>query len=141
MRGATLNLMVNPQPYDLDLIFRALADPTRRAMLRSLSSSEKPITEVAEPHNMSLAAVSKHVKVLEKAGLVRRRREGSFSYLSLNGAAMKSADDWIEQYAKLWEARFDALERFLETEKAGATPRAPASAGPERPPTRRPRKR
>lgn len=130
--------MVNPQPYNLDLIFHALADPTRRAMLRSLSSQEKPITEVAEPHDMSLAAVSKHVKVLEKAGLVRRRREGSFSYLSLNGAAMKSADEWIEQYAKLWEARFDALEKFLETQNAGAPPSAPPK--PSRRQTRRPRK-
>ena len=117
--------MVNTQAYDLDLVFHALADPTRRAMLRSLSFKECPITEVAKPHDMSLAAVSKHVKVLEKAKLVRRRREGSFSYLSLNGGAMKSADEWLEYYAKFWEERFDALEKFLASE-GSARPASPS---------------
>lgn len=105
--------MVKSKGYDLDLIFQALADPTRRSILKNLSLRERPMTEVALPFDMSLAAVSKHVKVLERAGLVERRWEGNFSFLSLNAKAMKTADEWLEEYRKFWEARLDALEEFL----------------------------
>jgi DNA-binding transcriptional ArsR family regulator len=86
-------------------------------MLRSLSRGERPITEIAEPHDMSLPAVSKHVKVLERARLVKRRKSGSFAYLRLNGKAMRTADQWIEFYRKFWEDRLDALAEFLENTK------------------------
>ena len=109
--------MVESRRYDLDLIFQALGDPTRRAILRSLKQHERAVTEVAKPFRMSLAAVSKHVKVLERARLVRRRREGSFSYLSLNPEAMLSADQWLTHYRSLWNDRLDALERLFDKEK------------------------
>lgn len=108
--------MVESRKYDLDLIFQALSDPTRRSMLNSLSLHETAITEVAKPFAMSLAAVSKHVKVLERARLVNRRREGSFSYLSFNSEAMLSADQWIEHYRKFWEGQLNSLKTFVEKE-------------------------
>ena len=86
--------------YDLDLIFQALADPTRRAILKNLSRRERAITKVAEPFDMSLVAVAKHVKVLERARLIDRRREGSFSYLKLNAQTLSAADEWIGHYRK-----------------------------------------
>ncbi|TGL62066.1 ArsR/SmtB family transcription factor [Leptospira sarikeiensis] len=109
--------MVESKVYDLDLIFQALSDPTRRAMLRSLSKKERVITEIAEPFEMSLAAASKHIKVLERAKLVHRRKEGSFSYLSLNSKAMMSADKWIGYYRRFWEEQLDSLKNLLEGEE------------------------
>ncbi len=106
--------MVKSSDYNLDLIFQALADPTRRAILNRLSKHERAITEVAEPFDMSLVAVAKHVKVLERARLVQRRRHGSFSYLRLNGKAMLTADQWIEHYRKFWEESLDRLENYLK---------------------------
>lgn len=106
--------MVKSKGYSLDLIFQALADPTRRAILKNLSRRERAVSEVAEPFEMSLVAVSKHIKVLERAGLVHRRWAGNFSYLSLNAQAMLTADQWIEYYRKFWEARLDSLQDFLE---------------------------
>ncbi len=106
--------MVESRTYDLDLIFQALADPTRRAILRNLSTRERGITEVAKPFRISLAAVSKHVKVLERAKLVRRRKEGSFSYLAVNGDAVLSAHEWTEYYRKFWEGRLRSLKYLME---------------------------
>jgi DNA-binding transcriptional ArsR family regulator len=83
--------MVESSAYDLDLIFHALSDPTRRAILKTLTRHERPITSLAKPFEISLAAVSKHVQVLERARLVHRTRRGSYSYLSLNGKAMGTA--------------------------------------------------
>lgn len=108
--------MVESKTHNLDNIFHALSDPTRRAILRKLSTRERVITEVAEPFNMSLAAVSKHIKVLEQAQLVHRRREGSFSYLSLNAQGMVTADKWIAYYRKYWEGQLSSLKRFMEEE-------------------------
>ena len=109
--------MVNIQSHHLDLIFHALSDPTRRAMLSCLTRCERPITQVAEPFKISLPAISKHVKVLERARLVKRRKQGSSSYLSLNAESMQTANQWMEHYRKFWEQRFDALEAFLNKEK------------------------
>ncbi len=100
--------------YDLDLVFQALADPTRRRILKNLSRKERVMTELAEPFDMSLVAISKHVKVLERAGLVQRRWAGNFTYISLNAEAMSTADDWLENYRQFWEARLDALENYLD---------------------------
>jgi len=111
--------MVKSSGYDLDLIFQALADPTRRAILSRLKKREIGITEIAEPFDMSLVAVAKHVKVLERAKLIERRRHGSFSYLRLNGKAMLSADEWLEHYRIFWEQSLDRLENYLKQVQTG----------------------
>jgi len=106
--------MVESSAYDLDLIFHALSDPTRRAILKTLTRHERPITSLAKPFEISLAAVSKHVRVLERARLVHRTRRGSYSYLSLNGKAMGTAGQWIEHYRAIWEERLENLAQLLE---------------------------
>jgi DNA-binding transcriptional ArsR family regulator len=97
----------------LDKLFHALADPTRRAMLAHLSRSERSIGELAAPHEMSLTAASKHVRVLEDAGLVRRRIEGRSHILKLEPKAMKSAEQWLTERRTMWERNFDQLEAYL----------------------------
>jgi DNA-binding transcriptional ArsR family regulator len=109
--------MVDSSVYNLDTIFQALSDPTRRSILRSLAKRERAISEVAESYSISLAAVSKHVKVLEKAKLVARRREGNFSYLSLNPDAMLSANNWMQFYQAYWQGRLHALKNHIEKGK------------------------
>jgi DNA-binding transcriptional ArsR family regulator len=108
--------MVKSKEQKLNLIFQALADTTRRKILKTLSSHEKAISEVAKPFDMSLAAVSKHIKVLERAELVERRWEGSFSYVRLNPKAIRTADEWIDFYRHFWEQSLDRLEIFLKEE-------------------------
>ena len=93
--------------------FAALADPTRRAILARLALGETSVTELAEPFAMSMPAVSKHLKVLENAGLITRGREAQFRPCKLDAQALRSVDEWLEDYRKLWEARFDRLEEYL----------------------------
>src|SRR5262245_49969722 len=93
--------------------FAALADPTRRAILARLATGEISVTELAEPFDMSLPAVSKHLKVLERAGLITRGREAQWRPCRIEAQALKSVDDWLESYRKLWEERFDRLEEYL----------------------------
>lgn len=100
-------------PAALDHTMLALADPTRRAILQRLGAGEARVTEIAAPFAMSLNAVSKHIRMLERAELVRRRRAGREHYLSLNPKPLDAAAEWIEQQRKLWSARLDALERAL----------------------------
>lgn len=100
----------------LDLTFAALADPCRRAILRDLRQEERRVTELARPFALSLNAVSKHVKVLERAGLVRRRIRGRDHFIALAPAPLRAAAQWIEAYRAFWEPRLDALETFLERE-------------------------
>ena len=97
----------------LDQTMLALADSTRRAIVARLAEGEARVTEIAEPFDMSLNAVSKHVRVLERAGLVRRDVRGREHHISLDGAPLKAAADWIETYRVFWEQRLDALEAFL----------------------------
>jgi DNA-binding transcriptional ArsR family regulator len=97
----------------LDHTMLALADPTRRAILERLGAGEARVTELAAPFAMSLNAVSKHIRMLERAALVRRRRAGREHFLSLNPAPLDEAAAWIEQQRELWNARLDALERAL----------------------------
>jgi DNA-binding transcriptional ArsR family regulator len=102
----------------LDAVFAALADPTRRAIVERLSCSEARVTEVAEPFQMSLNAVSKHIRVLEASGMVERRRKGRDHILSINTRSLDEVDDWIERTRRYWEERLDAMERLLrELEK------------------------
>ena len=97
----------------LNSTFAALADPTRRAILARLASGEASVTELAEPFEMSLPAVSKHLKVLERAGLIARGREAHRRPCRLQAGPLKDADDWLEQYRRFWEERFDRLDDCL----------------------------
>lgn len=99
----------------LDRTFGALADPTRRRILAQLARGDECVTELARPHAMSLAAVSKHLIVLEKAGLVRRQRRGRVHSLALEAKPMKEAQAWIDRYRKFWEGNLDQFEKYLNT--------------------------
>jgi DNA-binding transcriptional ArsR family regulator len=103
--------------------FSALADPTRRAILGKLSRGEKSVTELAKPFKMSLPAVSKHLKVLERAGLIERGREAQWRPCRLKAQTLKAAADWLDAYRQFWEQTFDRLEDYLKEiqakEKAG----------------------
>lgn len=97
----------------LSIKFAALADPTRRAILARLVLGETSVTELAEPFAMSMPAVSKHLKVLEHAGLVTRGREAQWRPCKIEPAALKEVDDWLESYRRFWEAGLDRLEEYL----------------------------
>jgi len=105
--------MVEYQSKVLDRTFGALADPTRRRILAQLAKGRECVTDLARPHAMSLAAVSKHVIVLEKAGLVRRRRRGRVHSLALEAKPMKEAQAWINRYREFWEGNLDRFEEYL----------------------------
>lgn len=110
--------MVKSSTARLDSVFHALADPTRRQILRSLTSSEKTVGEIARPHKMSLAAVSKHLNVLENAELIARERRGSFQIVTLKAKTLKPAEEWIAFYSRYWNQQFDRLEKYLEGEES-----------------------
>jgi DNA-binding transcriptional ArsR family regulator len=105
--------MVNQSAERLDRVFHALTDPTRRHMLRSLAARERTISELAAPFDMSLAAASKHVKALERAGLVRRTVQGRTHYCRLDPKPLAGAADWLRYYERFWNERLDALEELL----------------------------
>src|ERR687889_1025224 len=98
----------------LSATFAALADPTRRAILARLASGECSVTELAEPFEMTMPAVSKHLRVLERAGLIVRGREAQWRPCRLQPAPLKEVADWVEQYRVSWEQRFDRLEHYLQ---------------------------
>ncbi|GAB4368081.1 MAG: metalloregulator ArsR/SmtB family transcription factor [Elainellaceae cyanobacterium] len=98
----------------LSVTFAALADPTRRAILAHLAKGEASVTELAQPFKMSLPAISKHLKVLERAGLITRGREAQWRPCRLEVEPLKDAADWIEQYHQFWEQRFDRLDEYLQ---------------------------
>jgi DNA-binding transcriptional ArsR family regulator len=100
-------------PDPLSATFAALSDPTRRAILARLASGEASVTELAAPFDISLPAISKHLKVLQRAGLIAQGREAQWRPCRLTPAPLKAADDWMEQYRELWEARLDNLEDYL----------------------------
>jgi DNA-binding transcriptional ArsR family regulator len=102
----------------LSAIFSALADPTRRAILARLASGEAPVTELAKPFKMSMPAVSKHLKVLERAGLIARSREAQRRPCRLEAAPLKEVAEFTERYRCFWEESFDRPEDYLETLKA-----------------------
>ena len=97
----------------LDLTFAALANPTRRAILARLAESGATVNELAAPFDMSLPAISKHVKVLEHAGLIKRGREAQFRPCTLNAERLEVVASWAEQYRPIWEARFDKMDTYL----------------------------
>jgi DNA-binding transcriptional ArsR family regulator len=102
------------QADHLSVTFAALADPTRRAILARLASGECSVTELAEPFDMSLPAVSKHLRVLERAGLIARGREAQWRPCRLEPAPLKDVADWAERYRRLWEGRLDRLGDYLQ---------------------------
>jgi DNA-binding transcriptional ArsR family regulator len=98
----------------LSTTFAALADPTRRAILARLASGECSVTELAEPFDMSMPAVSKHLRVLERAGLVARRREAQWRHCRIDAGPLKEVADWAEHYRHIWEQRLDRLDSYLQ---------------------------
>lgn len=105
--------MVN-NAIDLNAIFAALADPTRREILMALRAGQQAVSDLASRFSMSAPAVSKHLRVLEKAGLLNRRKQGRTHWITLEAEPMAAANEWIERYRIFWENNFDALDRFLE---------------------------
>ncbi|HTQ42106.1 MAG TPA: metalloregulator ArsR/SmtB family transcription factor [Polyangiaceae bacterium] len=102
---------------NLSTTFAALADPTRRAILARLRSGEATVLELAEPFDMSLPAISKHLKVLERAGLISRGRDAQRRPCRIEAARLKEATDWLERYRRYWEESFDRLDSYLHTMK------------------------
>src|ERR1700736_2134304 len=111
------NQMVKYSSKTLNRTFAALADPTRRRILAHLARGNHRVTHLARPHAMSLPAVSKHLRVLEQAGLLRRRRYGRVHEMELNAKPLKKAARWVEEYRKFWEGSLDRLAAFLEKTK------------------------
>lgn len=101
------------EPHHLNAVFHALADPTRRAMLRALTQGDKKIADLAAPFAMSFVAASKHVRVLERSGLVTRTKVGRAQMCRLEPAPLAEADAWLEFYARFWTAKLDALDALF----------------------------
>jgi DNA-binding transcriptional ArsR family regulator len=118
----------------LSATFSALADPTRRAILARLALGETSVTELAQPFDMSLPAISKHLKVLEHAGLIVRGRDAQFRPCRIEAQALRPVDDWLENYRRLWEERIDRLEAYLETLQAKRKPSAKSAKEKKRAP-------
>jgi DNA-binding transcriptional ArsR family regulator len=99
----------------LSVTFAALADPTRRAILSRLSTGEASVTELAKPFNLSLPGISKHLKVLQRAGLIRQSRKAQWRPCRLDGARLKEAADWVGEYRQFWDESFERLDEYLAT--------------------------
>lgn len=106
--------MVNYSQRQLDLSFGALAHPIRRGILARLATGEATVAELAKPHRVSAPAISKHLHILEEAGLVSHRKEGRVRRCRLEGEKMKVAEQWLEDHRKFWNDRLDSLERYLK---------------------------
>jgi len=118
------NQIAKYMPQDrLSTTFAALADPTRRAILARLALGQTSVSELAEPFDMSLPAVSKHLKVLERAGLIARGREAQWRPCKIELNALKGVDDWLEEYRRLWEQRLDRLDDYLRELQAKEGPK------------------
>jgi DNA-binding transcriptional ArsR family regulator len=109
--------MVESDSPRLDTIFQALAAPTRRGMLANLALGEKSVGELGEPFDISFAGAAKHVKVLENAGLIERRKAGRRQMCSLRAEPLAEADNWLRQWEKFWNARLDRLQALVEREE------------------------
>ena len=104
-------------PSRLDGVFHALSDPTRRSILRDIAAAEKTVGEIARPYRSSLAAISKHIHVLEGSGLVKRRKQGSFQFVRITPMPMKDAQQWLSYYEKFWSERLDQFEQYFKHKK------------------------
>lgn len=125
------------QSGDLSTIFAALADPTRRAILARLAGGDAPVKDLAEPFELSGPAITKHLKVLERAGLISRSREGQQRPCRLEPRALASAADWIEQYRAMWEERLDRLDSYLRSVAPSPSPKAPETTIRKKPKPKR----
>jgi len=119
----THNKADNDRESRLDVVFGALADTTRREILARLAEGELSVGELAAPFEMSRPAISKHLRVLERAGMVRRTPDGRISRCSLDAAPMREASEWVERYRAYWEDQLDSLARFFEQESTPHKPR------------------
>jgi DNA-binding transcriptional ArsR family regulator len=126
---------------DLDAIFGALADPTRRAILARLASGEVTVNELAEPFAMTQPAVSKHLKVLERAGLIARGRDAQRRPCRLQPASLRTVADWVAHYEHFWTESFDRLDEYLRTLKTTAEPERPEQGKTQGTAARKPRGR
>lgn len=106
--------MVEYDSQNLDRVFASLGDPTRRLLMRRLCVGPATVSELAAPLEMSLNAVSKHLKVLEQAGLIQRTVKGRVHHISLNAAPLEEAERWVNQYRQFWDARLDSLDNWLQ---------------------------
>jgi DNA-binding transcriptional ArsR family regulator len=125
--------MVELLPPQLDTVFHALGDATRRQMLRDLAAGERSVGQLAEPFSISLAAASKHIKVLEGAGLIRREVRGRTHMCRLEPGPLASAHEWLGHYERFWLSRLDVLESLLRADDArkhAGTPRSDKKKGP-----------
>lgn len=122
MAGFIFNHMVKSEMTQLNSVFHALGDATRRRMLLELADGERTVGELAKPFEISLAAASKHIKVLEKAGLIRREVRWRTHVCHLEPGPLASAHEWLGFYERFWTDRLDALERLLELEDANQSP-------------------
>ena len=109
--------MVNYSQRQLDLSFGALSHPIRRGILARLATGEATVAELAKPYKVSAPAISKHLRLLEEAGLVSRRKEGRTHHCRLEAKRMKEAESWLEQHRRFWNERLDALELYLKENK------------------------
>ena len=123
----------------LSSTFSALADPTRRAILARLASGETSVKELAEPFSMTLPAISKHLKVLEKAGLIERGREAQWRPARIKADRLKDVADWVERYRSMWEERFDRLDAYLRTMQEQEAQSHAGTSAPKKKSTRRKR--
>ena len=123
--------MMQPATDHLSATFQALADPTRRAILARLALGETSVSELAKPFEMSMPAVSKHLKVLEHAGLISRSRDAQMRPCKIEAQALKRADDWLEEYRRLWEQRLDRLEDYLKAVQIQAKAEQTKAAAPK----------
>ena len=119
-------------PDPLSITLAALADPTRRAILARLAAGEASVTELAEPFNLTLPAISKHLKVLERAGLIVRRREAQWRPCRLEPGPLKDVDEWLEHYRRFYEESFDRLDDYLREIQRKSPPKPNPGHGPER---------
>src|SRR5581483_10806350 len=113
---------------NLDATFAALADPTRRAILARLARGETTVQDLAEPFAMSLPAISKHLKVLERAGLISRSREAQWRPCRIEPGALKDVDDWLDHYRRFYDESFDRLDSYLKTLQSKEPSKAPSKA-------------
>jgi len=109
--------MVKYSNHELDSMFHALADPTRREIIRLLAPNPKSVSEVAKPFNISLPAITKHVKVLEKADIITREKVGRQNFLSLNPESLKEMSRYLTFYKDFWNTQFDSLEKYMDKKR------------------------
>jgi DNA-binding transcriptional ArsR family regulator len=127
------NHMVEQYTSHLDTVFHALGDATRRQMLRDLTRGERTVSQLAEPFAISLAAASKHIKVLEQAGMIRREVRGRTHLCRLDPGPLASAHEWLAAYERFWTDRLDALDRLLREEDDRKTPEKPPKPEGDKP--------